>query len=151
MSTTDVDVAMTPLALELKAYFRARLVCLRADPPCAVRPCARHHAEAATALGSVPCEACRTLGIVAHSPGRGSDGFDPCEDCDGYGRTWPTAAAAPFSLDRRRAEGATGVVGPSALPASPGPAAPPPETDNRPGTLTPRAAYRPNDLGQKQV
>ena len=31
------------------------------------------------------------------------------------------------------------------------PAVPPHHTDHRPGTLNPRAAYRPNDLGQKQV
>lgn len=60
------------------------------------------------------------------------------------------AAVAPFSLDRRRAEGATGVVGPRALPASPGLAAPP-STKNRPPARNEGPAEGATAIAQKQV
>lgn len=61
------------------------------------------------------------------------------------------ASASPSEVTRLLAEGVDGAAGAAWSAASPAPAAPPPETDNRPGGQSPRAAYRPNVLGQKQV
>ena len=66
-------------------------------------------------------------------------------------RSPAVASTFPGPVSAGRAGSVDGAAGPCAptQPAS-GPAASS-QTDNRPGTLTPRAAYRPNVLGQKQV
>lgn len=44
----------TAVQRELRTYFLARTLCLRADPPCAVRPCAAHEDQARRQLAAAP-------------------------------------------------------------------------------------------------
>lgn len=60
-----------------------------------------------------------------------------------------SAIAPPTGGSAAAGGGAFGAVGPAALPASLGRAAPNPETDNRPVATNDEPAYRPNVLGQK--
>jgi hypothetical protein len=137
------NAAATPMALMLRAYFDGRALCLKADPPCAIRPCERHHIEACHANGATTCPACDGLDLI-------SLGMEPCEVCDGYGFCWvfPVSALASSSSGavRRSAGGDDG--GPGRAPGPP---------SGQAGTSTPNknrrerelpAAYRPNDLGQ---
>ena len=70
----------------------------------------------------------------------------------------PSSAVAPTSFSvapqpcAEEVDGAAGLLEsgiPSTAKSQAGGSVP--QTDNRPGLLTPRAAYRPNVLGQKQV
>ncbi len=93
----SIDVRRSPVALELKAYFDGRVRCVKADPPCAIRPCAKHHAEAYLDLGATTCPACDGADLVAL-------GDEPCPICDGYGRVWV------FSVSALASTSSTGVA-----------------------------------------
>ncbi len=122
-------VADTPLALEMSAYFAARRLCLAATPPCITRPCERHHAEATVNLGAVPCESC-TQGLDAAG--------EPCLDCDGYSRIWPSVSAPASTLATGGpAAAGAGVDGASGLSASAGLAAGAPPSNSRPRGVRP--------------
>ena len=136
---TGIDTARSPMALEIKAYFAGRVLCLQAHPPCAVRPCERHHAEAYRTNGATTCPNCDGTGLDG-----AFDDLGPCETCDGYGRVWLSplsalASTSPSAAPRPSAEDVDGVSGACAGSAvRPAPEAPPSKS-NRPGRV-PRAA-----------
>ncbi len=135
-----LDADRSPVALELKAYFDGRVRCVKADPPCAIRPCAKHHAEAYQDLGATTCPACDGADLMAL-------GDPPCPVCDGYGRLWvfSVSALASSSATGGPATAGTGLDGAAdpgrGVPATPlsGPAAPTSES-NQPRTENPRLA-----------
>lgn len=107
-------------ATEADIARRAGAMCIAAEPheDKTEWPCARHKAEAARQLGIHSSAPASSL-VVSGSAATGT-GFD----------------------------GAAGVRVPVVPASGQGAGGSTSQTDNRPGTLNPRPAYRPNDLGQ---